>query len=249
MELSPENIQQKTSSFFYINSTKINSEQKNKSLSTIYSNINSKNLSEENPQKLETPLDFIIQKKKFNLDSIFNAKGTKDFLASKEKAMMEIQLDDEINHHKKHKKKRKNSTLIQIKYPKIESKNEGNIKNKNKIKKKSVTFISKEDKHNNIRIKKAPTKKKIDTKFNNMENKKNVQNSKDYNDNTFLIIDKLNENSQESNYFYKFILNNVNDSEDIFYKKYENMAKSVENKLRKNKKCKKLSKKKKKLDD
>lgn len=100
--LLEKNIQKKSSSFFQKNN-KINVEQKNTSFTTTSRNINSKENSTEIPKKIETIFDFINQKKKFNLDNIFDVNGAKDFLASKEKYMMEIKLDDETIHKKKKK--------------------------------------------------------------------------------------------------------------------------------------------------
>ena len=41
-------------------------------------------------------IDFIKQKKKFYMPDFFDEKNTKKFLYSKEKAMMEIKLNDEL---------------------------------------------------------------------------------------------------------------------------------------------------------
>ena len=132
--------------------------------------------------------------------------------------MMEIKLDDENSH----KKKKKNSTVINAKYSMIDFKNEGNTYYKNEINKKAATIISKDDKHNNIYLKK---------------------------ENNILIIDELNNDSKESDYFYKFIIDNVNDSEDEFQKKLEKVLKKVENKRKQNKNKKKLIKDKKTVVD
>ena len=246
MKLSPEkNIQKKSSSFFIINS-KINAEQKNISFTTTSANINVKDISGEIPKKIETLLDFIKQKKKFNLDNIFDVNGAKDFLSSKEKAMIEIKLDDEIMH----KKKKKNSTVITKKSSAIELKNEGDIKSKNSINKKAATIISKEDKNNKNNFKKENRKKYTDSKYKNKENNNNNQGSKIDNDNNnILIIDELNQHSKESNFFYKFIIDNANDSEDEFQKKLEKILTNVENKRRKNKNERKTVKDKKSVVD
>lgn len=230
MKLSPEkNIHKKSNSFFNINS-RINGEQKNTSFTTTSANINSKDISGvEIPKKIENVFDFINQKNKFNIDNIFDGNGAKDFLASKEKAMMEIKLDDE----RTHKKKKKNSTVISMKSSAIDLKNEGDTKSKNEINKKAATIISKEDKHNNINYKKENRKKYRNSKYKNKE-KNNDQGSEGDNDN-ILIIDELNDHSKESNYFYKFIIDHANDSEDEFQKKLEKVIKKAENKRRKSK--------------
>ena len=49
----------------------------------------------------------------------------------------------------------------------IDFKNEGNTNDKNEINKKAATIISKDDKHNNIYLKKEKKKEYIDSKYRN----------------------------------------------------------------------------------
>ena len=156
MKLLPEKNNQKKSSSFLKRNSKINTEQKTTSYSTTSANIHNKNLSYEIPKKIKTPLDFIKQKKKFNIGNFFDNNGAKNFLASKEEAMMEIKLEDEIIT----KKNKKNSKLINMHLSAIDSKNENNIIKKNKTNKKTVTFSSIEDKRKSTEIRKLNIKKK-----------------------------------------------------------------------------------------
>ena len=55
-----------------------------------------KNVSHEIPSKINTPIEFIKQRKKFVLQNSFDINQTKHFLEQKEKALIEIKLDDEI---------------------------------------------------------------------------------------------------------------------------------------------------------
>ena len=47
--------------------------------------------------KINTPIEFIRQRKKFVLQKSFDKNWTKNFLKQKEKALLEIKLDDEIS--------------------------------------------------------------------------------------------------------------------------------------------------------
>ena len=62
--------------------------------STMVNNV--KNISLEVPSKINTPIEFIKQRKKFVLLNSFDKKWTKHFLEQKEKALIEIELDDKI---------------------------------------------------------------------------------------------------------------------------------------------------------
>ena len=80
-------IRKKNSPFF--NSVnKTNSNQKTSNFTAIYANDNiKKNLKD---------ISYLNTPKEYNLYNIFSEKGAKVFLESKEFAMMEIKLDDEI---------------------------------------------------------------------------------------------------------------------------------------------------------
>lgn len=244
MKLSPENNNHKKSSSILMRNCKINTEQKTTSFSTTSVNINSNNnLSQKNQKKIEFPLEFIKQKKKFKIENLFDCNGTKDFLASKEEAMMEIKLEDEIINEKDNK----NSKIINTNLLSIDYKNENDIGKKNKNSKKTVTFSSIEDKTENLNSKKYKESKykkkgkRNDSEGNVKFNKNNYINNND--NNNILIIDELNNHSKESNFFYKFIIENANESEDAFQKKLNGIIKNVENKKKiKDKKGKNLLK-------
>jgi hypothetical protein len=55
-----------------------------------------KNISHEVPSKINTPIEFIRQGKKFVFLNSFDKNWTKHFLEQKEKALIEIKLDDRI---------------------------------------------------------------------------------------------------------------------------------------------------------
>jgi hypothetical protein len=81
--------------------------------SHFYKINNIKDISHELPT---SPLDFIKQKKKFIIHDSFDKRGAKNFLKSKEEAMMEIKLDDEIVEEIKDKNKyNANSSFIETK--------------------------------------------------------------------------------------------------------------------------------------
>ena len=237
MKLTPEKNNHKKSISVLMRNSKINSEQKTTSFSTASANINSKNLSNIIQKKIETPLDFIKQKKKFNIKNLFDVNGAKNFLASKDEALMEIKLEDEILSEKN----KKNSKLLNTNLSSIDCKNKKDFGKKNKNKKKTVTFSSIEDRKKNTEITKLNSKKYKESKYKNKKrtnsvgnfkiNEKNSSNNSNSNkNNNILIIDELNNYPKESNFFYKFILDNANDSDDVFQKKLETVIKSIENK-------------------
>ena len=59
-------------------------------VSTQNSKTNTNNNTKELLKKIETPLEFIKQKKQFKIHDLFDVNGTKVFLDSKETAMKEI---------------------------------------------------------------------------------------------------------------------------------------------------------------
>ena len=109
-----DKMSNKNSSFLNINNHNSIQKQKSSDFSTKTETNNRKNNSNYNIQKIENPLDFIRQKKKFTLYNYFDKKGTKDFLESKEQAMMEIKLDEDeviINNSNKYNKKKINPAI------------------------------------------------------------------------------------------------------------------------------------------
>jgi len=129
-------------------------------------------------------LNFIKQRKKFNIPDLFNEKNSKKFLDSKNKAMSEIILNDELDLYNKNKKENKR-------------KGKYNSTTKMKIVKARQYFNEKT----------SDTDNKVD----------------------FNTTNKM-DNSNDSNFIYKFILDNANESEEIFLKKLKKQMKSIETK-------------------
>lgn len=188
---------------------------------------NPKDISHDLPI-MTTPLDFIKHKKKFIIQDSFDKKGTKDFLKSKEEAMMEIKLDDEILDENKDESKYKNKFNTNSYF--TETKNDTNeTKNFHRSQKRTNTI--------------SPVLRKRKTKFgkskyshfakNLDENKKTEKNANDTNN--IFINNKIGDDSKDSNLIYKFILENANESEDNFQKKFDKIVKDVENKQKKKK--------------
>ena len=147
-------------------------------------------------------IDFIKQKKKFYMPDFFDEKNTKKFLYSKEKAMMEIKLNDELVILN-------NGNEIDIKI------NKG--KEKNRIRHESASPRRERNKN-----KKTKTTKNVN-KFLNNHNKKVDENN------------KSNSNDSNENQIYKYIIDNVDDSEDNFFNNLKKEIKKVENKKINNK--------------
>ena len=151
----PKNNQDKTSSY----------------ASTIVNNV--KNISHEVHSKINSPIEFIRQTKKFVLLNSFDKNWTKHFLEQKEKALIEIELDDKILEensedkseymdNRKNNNKKKAYSLHRKKLEDIiNSKN--NIENDNK-------YRSKKNQNENIKYKctlysEHKKEKNIDKKF------------------------------------------------------------------------------------
>lgn len=207
MKLSSEKkIRKKNSSFFKNMNNKTSSKQKTSNLTTITTNNNVKsNINEI--QHFNTP-------KEYHIYNILDEKGTKAFLASKEKAMMEIQLDDETNNEDDEENdifKKKSSNFKKDKKNENEESGKQNKYNDNKIKKNSKY----KNQESNIN-------KDKDKKYSKKNNKNND------NKNNIIIVDKENNESKDSEFIYKFIIDNANESEDKFHQKLEKALKKAE---------------------
>jgi hypothetical protein len=124
-------------------------------------------------------LNFIKQKNKFYIPNNFDENNSRNFLDSKNKALGEIYLSDELELNNKNKKDCK-----------------------------------KNDKFYSTKMLKTPY---INEKTSDTDNNKN----------DFNTTNKL-DNSNDSNFIYKFILDNANESEEIFLKKLKKQMKSIE---------------------
>lgn len=240
MKFTPEKKIREKNISFYNASNKGYVNQKTSNISTTISGINiTKNISKIDQKKLISPLDFIKQKKKFNIQNIFDSNGSKNFLDSKNEALKKIELTDEVINVKKNE----NQNIPSIFSSAIEKKNFNmNIEEeKNYCKKINNTSFICKDNNINIKInnsnfkkqfKESKYKKKPTRNKNITENQKEV----DIDNNNILIFDELNNDSKNSNFIYKFILDNANESEDKFHKKLEKALKKVETQKRKSKK-------------
>ena len=184
---------------------------------------NNKDISHDLPI-MTTPLDFIRQKKKFIIQDSFDKRGSKNFLKSKEEAMMEIILDDEIFDENKNKYNTNNSfieTNADTTYTK-------NIERRRRM--NTISPVLRKRKTKNGKSKYSNFVKNID---------ENANTEKKNNDNYNIFINnKNNDNSKGSDYLYKFILDNANETEDNFQKKFDKIVKEAENQ-QKNKNLKK----------
>lgn len=208
---SDKKIRKKSSSFFNNMSNKTNNNQKTSNLTTIATNNNIKsNINEI--RHFNTP-------KEHHLYNIFNEKGTKAFLASKEKAMMEIILDDETKSEDGEENaiiKKKSSNFKNDKKNENEASGKQNKYNDNKNKKNSK-YKNQESNIYKDKDKKSSKKSNINKDNNNNDNKNNI-----------IIVDKENNESKDSEFIYKFIIDNANESEDKFHKKLQKALKKAE---------------------
>ena len=186
---------------------------------STFSKVNNpKDLSHELPMMI-TPLDFIKQKKKFIIQDSFDKRGAQNFLKSKEEAMMEIKLDDEILDDIKNKNNcNSNSYFFETNPDTNYYKNSDRVKQR----KNTISPILSKRKSKFGKIKYSHFVKNIDD---NKNSEKNINNF----DNIF-INNKNEDDSKGSDFVYKFILDNANETEDNFQKKYEKIIKDAENK-------------------
>jgi hypothetical protein len=177
--------------------------------------INSINI----PNKTMNIIDFINQKDKFKIQSEFDEKGARNFLLSKEKAMMEIQLNDDESQISNYSN---NNTL----------KEEKRKTKKTKTKKYSIE----NSKQASPRKKKGKSEKNKDLKKVKTEKISKIKNNK--------YFSKIDQNdSIDPDHLYKFIIENADESEEIFMKKLSKEIKIVQNNKNKGKDKDKINKK------
>ena len=204
-EGSYKKVRKKNSSFFNKLNNKTNSNQKASNFTAIYVN--------DNIKKNYKVINHLNIPKEYNLCNIFSEKGAKEFLESKEFAMMEIKLDDEIINEIRMDKNYLNGTYNK----KIEKEN-----------KKCNNDKSKEKNINENKNKKN-SKNKKERNINNADcKKKNNNNYDNINISTKIIKGKENNESKDNEFIYKFILDNANESDDKFHKKLEKALKNAE---------------------
>ena len=176
-------------------SSKFN-KQKSSSQLTLQKPIFTQNMKQNNM----TVLNFIKQKDRFKIPDFYDEKNSKKFLDSKNKAMSEIILSDELELDNNNKKENKKTNKYN---------SELELNNKIKKEKKRVS------KYNS-------TTKMLKTQYINEKTSDTDNNKFDYNTNYKM------DNSNDSNFIYKFILDNANESEEIFLKKLKKQMKSIE---------------------
>lgn len=182
------------------------------------------------PYKALNIIEFIKQKNRFYIENAFDAKGTREFLASKEVAMRAIKLDDEIeeNNIKKKENSITQKNLLQLDLmnsSKSTKKNKSSKtagkrtlspkKSRKKSKRKNLEENDIEEKENK---KQKKNNKKLEKIISN--NSSDIESSSDSNKekNNIIMEDNDNNNFGEKN-IYKLYIDNVNDSDDNFQKK------------------------------
>ena len=193
MHIPKKNIKTKNSSISVMHSHIPKNNPVSSSFDITASINDAKNISHDIPSKINTPIEFIRQRKKFALLNSFDKKWVKNFLEQKEKALMEIKLNDEIleengtneleykrNNNKKkcNSSKRKSEYIINIKNNLESDINCDNNKIYENIDKKPKKEIKRKEKKfkNQIIIKKCSTAKlKVyDENINNWRNSLNL---------------------------------------------------------------------------
>ena len=212
------NIEKKKSHFY---TDKLNSN--SHSNFTNYETLpkNTKNSTFYNSKKDLNINDFINQKNKFYIQDFFNEKEAKKFLDSKKKALMEIILDDDKNNEYEIELNKINNNTLKTELMNKSDDEENSPQNKkNKVKRKK-------DKSSSQRKKRAGSKRK-------KHNKNNNNNDNDLGFKQLFTINGCDkndkDNSQDSDYLYKFIIDNANETEENFFKKLKKEIKRVETK-------------------
>lgn len=153
-------------------------------------------------------INFIKQKNKFFISNYFDEKEAKIFLDSKEKALKEMKLNDEINNNKN----TNNKLNINSKIKHNGFKSQKSLKRK--MQKESISPRKRKSKDKN-------EKNKYDERRSNKE----VSNC-----NIFNTVNNCENDSNDNNYIYKFIIDNVDESEDNFHQKLKKEIIRVESK-------------------
>lgn len=220
------NCNEKPKSHFYVDNSNHISHNCLTTFESAHKNIKSGNI--ESSTKEMDIKDFIKQKNKFHIQALFDERETKIFLDSKEKALMEIKLEDDIS-TKNDEYETKNIYKTDIKNESEFGENytHKNKKSKKKIHKEKIAS-SNGKKGNSIKRKNSTSVKKKKTITKNCSD----NNKKCYNLET---LNKNNDDSDDSNYIYKFIINNANESDEKFFEKLKNEMKKVDEKNENNK--------------
>ena len=206
--------------------------------------ITGKNMKYNIPKKCLNVIDFIKQKNKFFIENSFDVRGTREFLASKEVAMREIKLNDEIIKEKKNKKDCSHQSLLALdfnNYKEIYLKNKSAkmagkysiSPKKSRTKSKKLSLKDKETIQNKKRSSKKTKDRMSTPKSRNKSIKENssyLDSNKDFN---ILYGKKIDD---DDNNIYKFFIDNAKETEENFQKKLKKEIKKVESIKKKNKK-------------
>ena len=174
-------------------------------------------------KKILNLIEFIKQKNKFFIQSAFDANGTREFLASKEVAMREIKINDEIIE----------GNLTNLKKVKFDSNNKIEFENnKNKYSSKMTNGKRTISPRKSRKSHKMKSTIQLFPKDNIIEPKRTKKSKKfKHNKSNIIIFDKENnDNDSIHNDIYKFFIDNANESEEKFNKKLQKELKKVEKK-------------------
>ena len=216
---------------------KNNLRKKSISLNSLTIITKNKRIIDEKPNKALNIIEFIKQKKKFVIENTFDVKGTREFLASKEVAMRAIKLNDEIE-IKNIKEKIysvTNKNLMELdaicspknrKHKSTKAAGKGTIsprKLRKNEKRKYFEENNNEDKENK-KLRKNSKKKKDKISNNSSNIESNSDSKKDKNN----IMDKEDNDNYGEDEIYKFFIDNANEPDDNFQKKYKKEIKKFQ---------------------
>ena len=198
---------------------------------TIIDRINIKK--EESPNRISNIIDFIKQKNRFFIENTFDAKGTREFLTSKEVAMRAIILNEETEEKNINKKESSISQQFNIISSSKSIKNHKSSKaikkrtlSPKKSRKKAKRKNSEEKaikKKENKKLKKSSKKMKdkvssnIESNYDSKKKEKNI-----------MINVQKNSNISDEDKIYKIYIDNENESDDNFQIKLEKEIRNFE---------------------
>lgn len=183
--------------------------------------------------------DFIKRKNKFYIQDFFDEKKAENFLVSKKEALMEIKLYDEISGDRDscqddtiNIKKSKNDINDNITEEKTNNKsNKSNNQTLNEnINKSPNTKKSRKSMEKKKMTDSPDSKKKRKISKIKVGQTTEIKNEKNNTNNSADNSKNSNDDLNNSNYIYKFIIDNANDSDDKLYKKLKKEIKKTETK-------------------
>ena len=177
---------------------------------------NKKEINDKKPIKELNITNFIKQKNKFNISNFFNEKEAKKFLESRDLALKRIILNDEIENNNINNGIKNNN----LQFQKTEIKKEKAIK-KQIQKGNTISLMKNKIKSKNNKNKINPNK--------NIKNKNDDKSSdSEFNFNIIETVNNCENDSNDNNFIYKFIIDNADESEEIFHRKLKKEIKRVE---------------------